>query len=284
MLIKVGFDISYEVWAPTPMILMLYIHPSRHSDIRRRERLRVEPNVPLEEFFDPFGNRCARIVAPAGQIRLAADAVVTDSGVPDPVQPGAAQHAVEELPVHVLPYLLASRYCEVDKLTNTAWDLFGNTPPGWARVQAVCDWVHAHITFGYGFARSDKSAYDVFCEGQGVCRDFTHLAITFCRGLGIPARYVTGYLGDIGVPPADSPMDFSAWFEVYLGGEWHTFDARHNARRIGRIIQARGRDATDVALTTTFGKHELRHFLVITAELSMEDVARELGPHTERRA
>ena len=276
MLIKVGFDISYEVWAPTPIILMLYIHPSRHHDIRKREVLRLEPNVPTEEFFDSFGNRCARIIAPPGIIRLSCDAIVADPGTPDPIAADASQHAVEDLPAHVLPYVLASRYCEVDKLTNTAWDLFGSTPPGWARVQAVCDWVHKHVTFGYHFARPDKSALDVFQEAQGVCRDFTHLAITLCRGLGIPARYATGYLGDIGVPRTASPMAFSAWFEVFLGGEWHTFDARHNQRRIGRIVQARGRDATDVALSTTFGKHALRNFDVVTEEVSPEALTAEL--------
>lgn len=267
MLIQIGFDISYEVWAPTPMILMLYVHPSRHGDIRRREALRVEPAVPTEEFLDPFGNRCVRLVAPPGVVRFVCEGTVEDPGVPDPVVPDAVQHPVQDLPAHVLPYLLAGRYCEVDKLTNKAWELFAHTPTGWPRVQAVCDWVHRHITFGYHFAHAEKSAVDVLHEQRGVCRDFTHLAITFCRGLGIPARYVTGYLGDIGVPPADSPMDFSAWFEVYLGGKWHTFDARHNARRIGRIAQARGRDATDVAITTTFGKHALRNFTVITHEL-----------------
>lgn len=270
MLIKVGYDIAYEVWSPTPMVLMLYVHPSRAADIRQPERLVIEPQVPVDEFSDIYGNRCARIVAPPGVIRLTCDAIVSDSGEPDPIHPEAQQHAVEDLPVEVLHYLLASRYCEVDELTDKAWELFGNTPPGWARVQAVCAWVHAHVTFGYHFARSDKTARDVLEEKQGVCRDFTHLAITLCRGLNIPARYTTGYLGDIGVPPDGVAMDFSAWFEVFLGGRWHTCDARHNARRIGRIVMARGRDATDAALTTTFGKHVLRGFKVWTDELAPE--------------
>jgi transglutaminase-like putative cysteine protease len=268
MLIKVAYEIAYEVWAPTPMVLMLFIHPSRLADIRKPEQLKIEPHVPVEEFFDSFGNRCARIVAPPGIIRFTCDALVEDPGVTDPVALDAEQHSIESLPVHVLPYLLASRYCEVDKLSPIAWDLFSNAPTGWARVQAVCDWVHNHITFGYHFARSDKSAFDGYQEKQGVCRDFTHLAVAFCRGLGIPARYTTGYLGDIGVPRSAAPMDFSAWFEVYLGGKWHTFDARHNRRRIGRIVQARGRDATDVALTTTFGRHELREFKVWTDDVT----------------
>ncbi|MGI8604556.1 MAG: transglutaminase-like domain-containing protein [Verrucomicrobiales bacterium] len=267
MLIKVGYDIAYEVWAPTPMVLMLYIHPSRAADIVKREHLTIEPEVPIEEFLDPFGNRCSRILAPPGEIRFTCEAMVADSGLPDPVKPDAVQHPVEDLPVDTLPYLLGSRYCEVEKLSETAWQLFGNTPRGWAKVQAVCDWVHNHVTFGYHFAREDKTAFEVFQEKQGVCRDFTHLAITLCRCLSLPARYVTGYLGDIGIPPVPGPMDFSAWFEVYLGGEWQTFDARHNCRRIGRIPMARGRDATDVALTTSFGKHALRRFDVRTDEL-----------------
>lgn len=267
MLITVGYDISYEVWAPTPMVLMLYAHPSRHADIREREKLIVEPEVPVQEFLDPYGNRCARLVAPAGIVRLRSHGVVYDTGELDPYVPDAQQHPVDELPAHVLPYLLASRYCELEKFTGLAWDLFGQTEPGWSRVQAVCDWVHSHVTFGYQYARSDKTAYEVMTEGRGVCRDFTHLAISFCRALNIPARYTTGYLGDISIPPVDAPMDFSAWFQVYLGGEWRTFDARHNKRRVGRILMARGRDATDVALTTTFGRHVLRNFTVWSDEV-----------------
>lgn len=270
MLIRLGYDIAYEVWSPTPMVLMLYVHPSCVPALRRPERLIADPAIPIEEFSDSFGNRCARIVAPPGVIQLRCEATIEHSGHPDPVNETAAQHAVQELPTNTLLYLLASRYCEVEKLTEIAWQLFGGTPPGWARVQAVCDWVHAHVTFGYQFARADKTAFEVFQERQGVCRDFTHLAVTLCRGLNIPARYVTGYLGDIGVPPVAAPMDFSAWFEVYLGGEWHTFDARHNRPRIGRILMATGRDATDVALTTTFGKHALVHFKVVTDELPPE--------------
>jgi transglutaminase-like putative cysteine protease len=274
MQIKVGYDISYEVWAPTAMVLMLHIHPSRAADIRVPEQLRIEPGVPMEEFTDSFGNRCVRIVAPPGEVRLTCEAVVEDSGLPDPICEGAEQHPTEQLPVETLPFLLGSRYCETDKLAETAWRLFGHIPTGWARVQAVCDWVHQNVTFGYHFARSDKSALEVFHEKQGVCRDFTHLAVTLCRCLNIPTRYVTGYLGDIGVPPVPFPMDFSAWFEVYLGGQWHTFDARHNRRRIGRIVMARGRDATDVALTTTFGRHALRNFQVWTDELPAAAIER----------
>jgi transglutaminase-like putative cysteine protease len=269
MLIKIGYDIAYEVWAPTPMILMLYVHPERMKDLRLPERLITEPAVEVENFTDFYGNRCAKIVAPPGVIRLYCDTVIEDSGLPEPVFPNAEQHPVEDLPLDVLPFLLGSRYCEVSKLNDIAWALFGNTPPGWGRVQAVCDWVHNHVTFGYHFAREDRTAWEVYQEGRGVCRDFMHLALTFCRCLNIPARYATGYLGDIGVPPVAAPMDFSAFFQAYLGGRWHAFDARHNQRRIGRVAMAYGRDAVDVALTTTFGKHLLRGFKVWTDELPM---------------
>jgi transglutaminase-like putative cysteine protease len=248
-------------------VLMLYVHPSHHHQLRKVDALRVEPNVPVENFFDAYGNRCARIVAPPGVIRFIADGLVEDPGEPAPAFPDAVQHPIEQLPTHVLPYLLASRYCEVEKFNTMAWDLFGHVPAGWGRAQAVCDWVHNHIQFGYHWARPDKTAFDVYVEKQGVCRDFMHLAIVLSRAVGIPARYATGYLGDIGVPKVPAPMDFSAYYEVYLGGQWHTFDARHNQRRIGRICQARGRDAADVALTTTFGRHELRNFTVWTDEV-----------------
>jgi transglutaminase-like putative cysteine protease len=268
MLIKIGYDIAYEVAAPTPMLLTLYVHPERMKDLRAPERLITEPAVEIENFTDSFGNRCAKIVAPPGVMRLYSDTIIEDSGLPEAVYPLAEQHPVQDLPLDVLPFLLGSRYCEVEKLNETAWQLFGQTPPGWARVQAVCDWVHEHVTFGYHFARDDKTAWEVFHERQGVCRDFMHLALTFCRCLNIPARYATGYLGDIGVPPVPAPMDFSAFFQVYLGGRWHPFDARHNERRIGRVAMAYGRDAVDVALTTTFGKHTLKNFRVWTDELA----------------
>jgi transglutaminase-like putative cysteine protease len=267
MLIHVGYELVFNVPAPTAMLLMLYTHPSRAGTLRGPDRVRTEPAIPVHEFSDRFGNRCGRTVAPAGRLRLWNDTVVEDSGRPDPVHEDAAQHAVEDLPVEVLPYLFASRYCEVDRLSDLAWQLFGHTPPGWGRVQAVCDWVHEHVTFGYEYARPTKTAFDVYTERKGVCRDFMHLAITFCRCLNIPARYATGYLGDIGVPLAPFPMDFSAWFEVYLGGRWHTFDARHNVPRIGRVLMARGRDAVDVALTTSFGPALLEQFTVWTDEV-----------------
>ena len=267
MLIKIGYDVAYEVPVPTPMLLMLYVHPERVKDLRAPEQLVTEPAVEAENFTDSFGNRCARIVAPPGVIRLSCDTVIEDSGLPEPARPDAEQHPVQDLPIEVLQYLLGSRYCEVSKLNETAWQLFGQTPQGWARVQAVCDWVHNHLTFGYEFASEERTAWEAFEERRGVCRDFMHLALTFCRCLNIPARYATGYLGDIGVPPDPSPMDFSAFFQAYLGGRWHPFDARHNQRRIGRVAMGYGRDAVDVALTTTFGKHLLRKFEVWTDEL-----------------
>jgi transglutaminase-like putative cysteine protease len=270
MLIRIGYEIVFDIPAPVPILLVLSTHADRASTVRRPGRLRVIPEVPVEEFTDSFGNLCGRVVAPAGQFTLWDDAVVEDTGLPDEIALHAIQHPVQDLPPEVLPYLLPSRYCEVDRLSDIAWNLFGQTPEGWGRAQAICDWVHANVTFGYQYARPTKSAYDVYEERQGVCRDFTHLALTFCRCMNIPARYATGYLGDIGVPISDTPMDFSGWFEVYLGGRWYTFDARHNSPRIGRVVMARGRDAVDVALTTSFGTSTLVKFVVWTDEVGPE--------------
>lgn len=267
MLIKIGCDIQFELPGATPMILMLYVHPSRRGDLRTEEKLILDPVVPVAQYTDMYGNLCGRVLAPAGKVRFALDALIEDSGKPDLKVADAPQHRVEDLPDEMLVFLLASRYCEVDKLNDVAWKLFGSTPPGWPLVQAICDWVHNHITFGYHFADPTKTAFEVYQDGKGVCRDFMHLAVTFCRCMNLPARYVTGYLGDIGVPPTPSPMDFSAWFEVYLGGKWHTFDARHNIPRIGRILMAVGRDAADVAITTNFGRATLKKFVVITDEV-----------------
>lgn len=266
MLIKIGFDIEFELLGPTPMILMLYVHPSRQKDLRAEEKIRVEPDVPLKNFTDLYGNRCARVLAPAGTLRLSLETLIEDSGQPDEQNPNAEQHNIEDLPDDVMPYLFTSRYCEVDKLSDIAWKLFGETPPGWARAKAICDWVHTHITFGYHFADPSKSAFDVYNDGRGVCRDFSHLAIAFFRCMNIPARYVSGYMGDIGVPLV-LPMDFSGWFEAYLGNRWYTFDARHNVSRIGRVVMAVGRDAADVALTTNFGRATLEKFFIISDEV-----------------
>jgi transglutaminase-like putative cysteine protease len=268
MLIRVGFDIEFNLPAPAPMLLCLSLHPSRWPDVRSAEYIRVEPEIPLFFYTDRFGNRCGRIDAPAGPLRLSNDAVVEDSGQPDAVNWSARQHPVADLPPDVLQFLLASRYCEVDLLAETAWNLFGGYAPGWSRVQAVCDFVHNHVTFGYAFARNTRTANEVYKERVGVCRDFAHLAVTLCRGLNIPARYVTGYLGDFGIPYNPAPMDFSAWFEAYLDGRWWTFDARHNVPRIGRVLMAVGRDAVDVALTTCFGPSQLVKFVVKSDDVS----------------
>jgi transglutaminase-like putative cysteine protease len=161
-----------------------------------------------------------------------------------------------------LLFTLPSRYCLSDELSDTAWDLFGNTWPGWERVQAVCDWVHQNVRFQYGTSTPRTTAVDVYEKRVGVCRDFAHLALTFCRAMNIPARYTFGYLPDIGVPPPDEPMDFCAWFEAYLGGRWLTFDPRNNTRRVGRVVIGRGRDALDVAMVTTYGSHTLQSMVV----------------------
>ncbi len=273
MLIRIGFEFVFEVPSPSPMLLMLSLRPERDASVRRAGGLRVEPDIPIERFSDGFGNQCARLVAPAGRLQLWDDAIVEDCGRPDLIDHRAYQHPVEDLPHDILVYLLASRYCEVDRLCEIAWNLFGAAPQGWGRVQAVCRWVHDHVKFGYEYARPTKTAHDVYMERTGVCRDFTHLALTFCRCLNIPARYVTGYLGDFGVPPSSTPMDFSGWFEVYLGGRWHTCDARHNVPRIGRILMAHGRDAVDVALTTSFGVTIVEKFAVWTDEVSEDELS-----------
>ena len=269
MLIRLGYELIFDLKEPVAMTLMLNLRPSRLHDVRAY-RSSITPEIPLQTFTDQFGNTCGRIMAPAGRLKLWADGVVEDSGLPSAVVEDAIQHPVEELPDECLPFLLNSRYCEVDKLVPTAWDLFGQTEPGWKRVQAICDWVHQKVEFGYIYARPTKSAWDVLAERVGVCRDFAHTAITLCRCMNIPARYTTGYLGDIDVPRSPNPMDFSGWFEVYLGGKWHTFDARHNKRRIGRIVMAYGRDATDVALTTSYGSAPLTGFKVWTDEVGDE--------------
>jgi transglutaminase-like putative cysteine protease len=267
MQIRVGFEMLYEFVGRTPMVLMLNVHPSRAPDVIKPDHLRIAPSLPVARYTDAFGNICTRLVAPPGQVEISTDALVWDSGLPDAVEPDARQHEVADLPHDALVFLLASRYCETDRLMQDAWARFGKTPLGWPRVQAICDFVHSHVRFGYQHARATKTAAEVAVERGGVCRDFAHLAITLCRCMNIPARYCTGYLGDIGVPPEPEPMDFSAWFEAYLGGRWYSFDARHNTPRIGRIVMARGRDAADVAISTTFGPNLLKRFAVHTDEV-----------------
>ncbi|MCP5196946.1 MAG: transglutaminase family protein [Gammaproteobacteria bacterium] len=267
MLIRVGYDIIFEHPAPTPIIAMLYLHPARGPSIRRGEYLLVEPQVQVSEYTDIFGNRCGRLVAPAGPMRFWNDAVVEDSGQPDDQNPTAQQHEIHALPDQILTFLLPSRYCEVDRMVDIAWQLFSAVPKGWARVQAICDFVHHHITFDYMQARKTRTAFEAYQERVGVCRDYTHLAITLCRCLNIPARYCTGYLGDIGVP-VTGPMDFSAWFEAYLDGRWYTFDPRNHIPRIGRVLMAHGHDAADVALLTSFGPSRLDRFTVWADEVA----------------
>ena len=266
--IRVGYELIYECPQPMPMILTLNIHYSRASDIVAPDLLTTSPSVPITAYRDSFGNWCSRIVAPAGRIRLSSTAVVRDSGLPEIIVRDAPQHRVQDLPEETLLFLLGSRYCETDRLSDIAWNLFGHLPEGSPRVQGVCDFVHNHIQFGYQHARPTKSAWEAYHERVGVCRDYAHLAIAFCRCLNIPARYCTGYLGDMGTPPPYGTMDFAGWFEAYLGGRWYTFDARNNIPRIGRVLMARGRDAADVAIATTFGPNELLKFTVFTDEIN----------------
>jgi transglutaminase-like putative cysteine protease len=267
MQIRVGCELTYNSSQPTPMILALNVHYSRASDLAIPDYVVLNPPVPITAYRDGFGNWCSRLVAPAGEMRIRTDGLVNDSGLPEPVDPNAWQHAVEDLPAETLVYLLGSRYCETDRMVEMAWDLFHRTPPGYARVQAICDYVHHHLRFGYEHARATKTALEAFNEGTGVCRDYTHLAITFCRCMNIPARYCTGYLGDIGVPPSAAPMDFAASFEAFLAGRWHTFDPRNNQPRIGRILIAQGRDAADVPISNAFGPSTLTGFRVWTDEV-----------------
>lgn len=267
MRIKIGYDLAIDLPAPTSLVLMLNVHPERVADLERPDDVMFEPNVPSHTYIDLFGNKCVRVLAPAGPFRFTARTIIRDSGVPEPWPIDAAATPIEQVPDDAIGYLMPSRYCEVDQMISIAWELFGHLPPGWPRVKAILDWTNHHLTFDYQKADALRTAMGAYREGVGVCRDFMHLAITFCRCLNIPARYATGYLGDIGVPPVPCPMDFSAYFEVFLGGKWWALDARHNKPRIGRILQARGRDAADVALITTFGPHKLSKFFVVTDEL-----------------
>ena len=268
MKIRIGYELIYDCPQPTPMILTLSVHYTRISDMIIPDQLITDPSVPLTAYRDNYGNWCSRIVAPKGLLKLSANGLVKDSGRPDLVVPQARQTPVEALPDETLLFLLGSRYCETDRLSEIAWQLFAKAPTGWARVQTICDYVNRHITFGYEHARSTKTAWEVFQEKTGVCRDYAHLAIAFCRCMNIPARYCTGYLGDIGMPPPYAAMDFAGWFEAYLDGHWYTFDARNNTPRIGRVLIARGRDAADVAISSTFGPNTLVSFKVYTDEVN----------------
>lgn len=264
--LRTGFEIIYSFLQPTPLILVVSIHESRASDIIIPDHLTITPPVAARTYIDAFGNRCHRLVAPPGQLRLTAEAVIKDNGL-DAVPVGAWQEPAENLPEETLIYLRGSRYCETDLLSQAAWQLFGGTAPGYPRVQAICDYVHNHIFFNYQNARNTRTAYEAFQEGTGVCRDYAHLAVAFCRCMNIPARYCTGYLGDVGTPPPYPPGDFAAWFEAWIGGGWYTFDPRNNVPRMSRVLMARGRDAADVAIVTTFGPGILEVFRVWADEI-----------------
>jgi transglutaminase-like putative cysteine protease len=286
MRIRFGYEMIYSVAQPTPMIFALHCQPQGHQRLIRPDVLRSDPALRLSFYVDGFGNQCTRLVAPPGLLRVTADALMEDPAVPEPALWAASEHPVQDLPCDTVQFLLASRYCETDLLMNEAWRLFGHLAPGWSRVQAVCDFVNREVMFGYQFARATKTAFETFRERQGVCRDMAHLAIAFCRCLNIPARYCTTYLGDIGVPQVDAPMDFAGCMEVFLGGAWHIFDPRNNARRIGRIIVARGRDAGDVAISTAFGNAWLKLFRVHTDEVkhTTDLISKTTGERASRAA
>jgi len=265
--LRLGVELDYDLAADTPMIALLNVHQSQAARLEYPDLLTTTPAVPIDVYQDSYGNWCCRMLAPAGRFEMRTETVIRDTGLPDGYVPDAIQHRVEDLPSETLVFLLGSRYCETDKLADEGWRLFGNGPTGWARVQSICDFVHNHIRFDYQSARSTRTAAEAYQEGVGVCRDFAHLAVAFCRTLNIPTRYVTGYISDVGQPPPYAMMDLAAWIEVYLGGQWHVFDPRNNSRRIGRIPIAYGRDAADVPITHTFGPNLLSGFRVITEEV-----------------
>lgn len=272
MQLRIGYELTYNFPQATPMILVVNVHESRSADLVTPDHLATDPSLPISTYRDAFGNRCNRLIAPPGRIRLSTDAVINDTGKPDEIASDAGQHFVEDLPDENLVFLLGSRYCDTDLLSQTAWQLFSGTVPGYLRVQAICDYVHNHIAFNYQNARATRSASEAFYERTGVCRDFAHLAIAFCRCMNIPARYCTGYLSDLGTPPPFPPGDFAAWFEAWIGGRWQMFDPRNNVPRMGRILMARGRDAADVAIATTFGPNSLEQFRVWTDELPSSEM------------
>ena len=267
MQIRAGFNIAFETEYPAPLLLMVSLRPEREVDLATPQILVADPPVPIRQYLDSFGNVCTRALIAPGRTTFSSDFIIEDCGLLDPSAPHAPQLAVADLPDEAVVFLLGSRYCETDLLVSTAWSLFGHVEPGWGRVLAIVRYVHERITFGYPSSRATRTAREAHDDQAGVCRDYAHLAVAFCRCMNIPARYCTGYLGDIGIPVSDSPMDFSAWFEVYLGDRWHTFDARHGGPRIGRLMMGYGRDATDVAIATTFGSAELVRFDVFTDEL-----------------
>lgn len=268
MRLRVGYELQYDFPQPTPIIALLHVHFTRVSDLVTPDHLVLSPSVAISGYRDGFGNWCSRFLVPAGPLVVSADAIVRDSGRPDPVVATARQVRVEDLPEETLVFLLASRFCESDRLLDLAWTEFRTTEPGWERVQAICDFVHERVAFNYESARVTRTAIEAYQERSGVCRDYVHLAVALCRALNIPARYCFGYLSDVGTPPPHPPGDFAAWFEAYLEGGWHMFDPRNNVPRIGRVLMARGRDAADVAMTTTFGPNTLQSFRVWTDEIT----------------
>ena len=282
MLIRIGYELGIQVPGPTPIVTALEVRPERRVDLVRETPATFDPENRWSLYSDQFGNTCRRFIAATGHTSIRYDAVIADSGEYELVNPLIGEIPIEQLPDDTLVYMLGSRYCETDLMMDMAWQLFGNIEPGWQRVQAICDFVHNRLSFGYSYARCTRTAGQAYEERVGVCRDFAHLAITLCRCMNIPARYVNGFLGDIGVPKDPAPMDFSAWFEVYLEGGWYTFDARHNIPRMGRVVVAYGRDATDVPLVHTFGPHRLATFKVWTDELT-QDEARQILDETDLR-
>lgn len=267
MKFRIGYEFNYRFPHETPCIMLLSVHYTRVADLEGTDGIVTRPATQIDGHRDGFGNWRTRMLAPAGVVRIFADAIIRDSGKQDIAVPGARQVPVERLPQDVLEFLLPSRFCESDKLLDLTWQLVGKAKPGWSRVQAICDFVHGRIKFDYRNARSTRTAVEAYQEGVGVCRDYAHLAIALCRALNIPARYCTGYLSDVGDAPPLPPGDFAAWFEAYLDGGWHVFDPRNNCPRIGRILIARGRDAADVAMVTTFGPNTLEGFRVWTDEI-----------------
>ncbi len=277
MLIRYGYELAFECPRPTLMVCLLDAHEDRAHHIVYDSGFATQPAISSSTYQDSFGNQVRKFMAPAGLLTVHRDSIIKDDGEPDPVAENAQEVPLDHVPNEFLIYLLGSRYCETDKLSQIAWDLFGSTTPGWRRVRAICDFVNAHVTFGYQYARSTRTAFETYEEKVGVCRDFSHLAVAFCRCMNIPARYTNGFLGDIGVPPDPQPMDYSAFFEAFLDGQWFTFDARHNKPRIGRILVAAGRDATDIPLVSSFGPHTLAQFKVWTDEVdqaTLDDLAR----------
>ncbi|HEX4998600.1 MAG TPA: transglutaminase family protein [Terriglobia bacterium] len=277
MHLRAGFELVYNFPQPTPVILVVNVHDSRVSDMLVPDVLVTEPAIPIAVYRDAFGNQCKRVLAPAGRIRLSTDCVISDEGLADAMVVTARQDSVEDLPKDALVFLLGSRYCETDRLSDMAWRLFGQILPGFPRVQAICDYVHRHIEFNYQNALATRSAFEALNDRTGVCRDYAHLAIALCRSMNIPARYCTGYLSDVGTPPPYAVGDFAAWFEAWIGGAWHTFDPRNNVPRMGRVLMARGRDACDVAIATTFGPNVLESFRVWTDELPMSAIGSMAG-------